>query len=106
MQKTFDFISDPGHGWVKVPIKLLWELGIAEKITTYSYQRGEYAYLEEDGDATLFHRAFFDRYHRFPVYRERNAGQKYSRVRGYRSYEITKLPEGFKLHIPGLIAMR
>ncbi len=34
--------------------KLLDELGIATKITAYSYQRGDYAYLEEDCDATLF----------------------------------------------------
>ena len=95
MQKTFDFISDPGHGWVKVPIKLLRELGIAEKITTYSYRQGANAYLEEDCDATLFHRAFFDRYHRFPVYRERNEGQKYSRVRGYDHYPGTNTHPAF-----------
>lgn len=106
MQKTFDFISDPGHGWVKVPIKLLWDFGIAEKISTYSYQRGEYAYLEEDCDATTFHQAYETRFGFPPKYRERNAGQKYSRVRNYRSYEITKIPESFQLYIPGLIAMR
>ena len=89
MQKTFDFISDPGHGWVKVPMTLLKELGIAEKITTYSYRRDGFAYLEEDCDATLFHHAFIDRYNRFPVYRERNAGQRYSRVRNYDPYPGT-----------------
>ena len=34
--KTFDFISDPGHGWLKVPHRLLAELAIADQITTYS----------------------------------------------------------------------
>ena len=106
MQKTFDFISDPGHGWVKVPVSLLQNLGISREITTYSYMRGAYAYLEEDCDAATFHVAFEKCFGFAPKYRERNAGQRYSRVRGYRSYEITKLPEGFKLHIPGLIAMR
>ena len=86
MQKTFDFISDPGHGWVKVPMTLLHVLCISGKITDYSYRRGDYAYLEEDCDASLFHQAFEKCFGFPPKYRERNAGQKYSRVRGYRHY--------------------
>jgi len=54
MQKTFNFYSDPGHGWVKVPIKLLDELSIRNKISSYSYVRGDFAYLEEDCDAAEF----------------------------------------------------
>ena len=86
MQKTFYFYSDPGHGWVKVPVNLLHTLGIAGQISLYSYQRGDSAYLEEDCDASLFHRAFFDKYGEFPVYRERNNASKYSRIRGYNIY--------------------
>jgi hypothetical protein len=37
----FDYIMDPGHGWLKVPKALLAQLGIADKISPYSYQRGE-----------------------------------------------------------------
>lgn len=44
--------SDPGHGWGKVKISILKDLGILEKITSYSYMRGEFAYLEEDCDLT------------------------------------------------------
>lgn len=51
------YYSDPSHGWVKVSKKLLKKLGIADKISTYSYMRGDYAYLEEDCDASLFHAA-------------------------------------------------
>jgi hypothetical protein len=48
------FYSDPGHGWGAVKRRLLVDLGIAEKITTYSYQKGDTVYLEEDCDlATL-----------------------------------------------------
>ena len=54
MQKVFNFFQDPGHGWVKVPIKILEELGIEKKISTYSYYRNGNAYLEEDGDLSLF----------------------------------------------------
>ena len=88
MQKVFDFISDPGHGWVKVPFLMLWDLGIVEKITEYSYARGNYVYLEEDLDATTFHQAYEKCFGFPPKYRERNAGQKCSRVRGYDHYTI------------------
>jgi hypothetical protein len=50
----FHYYSDPGHGWLKVKISLLEELGIADQISSCSYVMGEWAYLEEDADATLF----------------------------------------------------
>ena len=52
--EKFVFFSDPCHGWIRVKKTLLEALGIAERITPYSYENGEYAYLEEDCDATLF----------------------------------------------------
>ena len=80
------FYSDPSHSWLKVPTKLLEELGIGEKITSYSYYRAGFAYLEEDQDWSTFHEAM------------EKAGRKYesvegsysndrSRVRQYRSYQ-------------------
>ena len=54
MRMTYHAYIDPGHGWLKVPRKELYELGIADEITPYSYQRGEWVYLEEDGDLTTF----------------------------------------------------
>lgn len=52
--KSFTIImySDPGHAWGKVKRDVLVNLGIADKITRYSYQRGDYAFLEEDCDLT------------------------------------------------------
>jgi hypothetical protein len=47
---TLNFYQDPGHGWARVPLQLLDDLGIAEQISSYSYMRGAYAYLEEDCD--------------------------------------------------------
>ena len=35
--KQFNFYSDSGHGWLKVPVKLLKELDIENKISEYSY---------------------------------------------------------------------
>lgn len=45
--------TDPGHGWASVKRALLSELGIADKISPYSYQRGDSVYLEEDCDLSL-----------------------------------------------------
>lgn len=44
------YFTDPGHGWVKVPRKLLAKLEIAHKISRYSYSRGDSVFLEEDCD--------------------------------------------------------
>ena len=57
MAKKYDFISDPGHGWMKVPIREIKQLGIASQISQFSYYSGEYAYLEEDCDAAVFYNA-------------------------------------------------
>ena len=48
------FYSDPSHGWAEVPIALINELRIGDKISKYSYMRGSNAYLEEDCDLTTF----------------------------------------------------
>jgi hypothetical protein len=44
------FYSDPGHGWGAVKRRVLVDLGIADQITPYSYQKGDTVYLEEDCD--------------------------------------------------------
>lgn len=51
------FITDPGHGWLAVPISDLKKLGIENKITAFSYRKGETAFLEEDVDAGTFLKA-------------------------------------------------
>jgi hypothetical protein len=47
---TLPYYQDPSHGWVRVSVGLLHGLKIAEDISTYSYRRDDYAYLEEDCD--------------------------------------------------------
>ena len=56
--RKFEFFSDNGHGWLKVPKKLILELGIADKISHYSYERSAYVYLEEDCDFEVFSIAY------------------------------------------------
>lgn len=52
--KIYDFISDPGHGWLKVPMMDLMASGISGQISEYSYQTRDFAFLEEDCDAGIF----------------------------------------------------
>jgi hypothetical protein len=51
---TYDFYSDAGHGWLHVKLDELKELGIQDKISHYSYIRGNDVYLEEDCDMATF----------------------------------------------------
>ena len=51
---TFTVYSDPGHGWVKIPKVLLRDIDLDNKISSFSYQRNKFAYLEEDCDLPLF----------------------------------------------------
>ena len=48
------FISDPSHGWGRVVRGAIEDVGIADKISRYSYQEGVFVYLEEDCDLYLF----------------------------------------------------
>jgi hypothetical protein len=52
--KVYVCHTDAGHGWLAVKRQELIDLGIADKVTGYSYQRGGTVYLEEDCDAGLF----------------------------------------------------
>ena len=58
--------TDPGHGWLEVPFKELAELGIENKISSYSYvdmvPGGFTIYLEEDCDYTRFAEAWEARF--------------------------------------------
>ena len=50
----YRYISDPGHGWLAVPVIEVSALNI--EITAFSYvdRRNEFAYLEEDLDMSTF----------------------------------------------------
>jgi hypothetical protein len=80
-----DVISDPGHAWAKVSIRLLDRLNLLDVITSYSYIRGEFAYLEEDLDLGELMRAA--QAAGIPLtFRERVARERRSRVREYDQY--------------------
>lgn len=79
------FYSDPGHGWLAVPLELLDRLGLLDRITTYSYMRGRLAHLEEDCDASTFLAAAREAGLAVQV-REVNCRHRQSRIRGYDYY--------------------
>ena len=56
--KTYIWAVDAGHEWLAVKINELVDLGIADKISSYSYQKGGTAYLEGDCDAAVFFDAY------------------------------------------------
>ena len=80
--KTITAISDPGHGWAKVKRSELVKLGIIGEISYYSYQRGEYVYLEEDCDLSKYIAALGYR----PNFRQSVCRTRQSRVRGYERF--------------------
>jgi len=80
------YIQDPAHGWLEVPRGLLQVLGIDNTITSYSYQKGDRVYLEEDLDMMKFIRAIKANSNILldiqDVYQERTA------IRSYDQYEV------------------
>ena len=50
---TITVYQDPAHAWGKVERSVIDFLGIANKISHYSYQRKDHVYLEEDCDLGL-----------------------------------------------------
>jgi hypothetical protein len=86
MIKSFDFYEDPGHGWLRVPKALLDKLGITNKISGFSYMRGDWAYLEEDCDYAVFAVAMRDSGNPDFKVREHVARHQYSRIRNYERY--------------------
>jgi hypothetical protein len=54
---TITYHRDPGHGWFEVKRELLATLGIQHLITTFSFEKGDRVFLEEDQDAGVLVRS-------------------------------------------------
>lgn len=76
--------ADPGHAWARFPKQRLVKLGIADKISAYSYQRGDNAFLEEDCDLSVLITALKER--GYDIKFDENHANKSSKIRGYNSY--------------------
>lgn len=84
MDNTYTYHTDPGHGWVEVPMLTINDLGLADKISEYSYRNGDKVYLEEDCDASLFINALKDlglKYSLVTQYREHTPIRRYKRYK-------------------------
>ncbi len=90
IKSTFKAYSDPGHAWVAVKRDLLKKLGILEKITPFSYQRGATVYLEEDQDLSTFVQAFTNQFGYKPTFSESHTvDNRRSPIRSYESFRRT-----------------
>jgi hypothetical protein len=80
------FYSDPGHGWVAVKRKIVYDMDLAGKISPYSYQRGKTVYLEEDCDASLLVEALRERGIEIAV--EESTTDRTSPIRSYERFGV------------------
>ena len=89
IKRVFDVYEDAGHAWMKVKKDLLYKMGIADKITAFSYERGEYAYLEEDCDLSTFYHRYKEMYGIDIKFRTHYSDT--SRIRGYKDYTYSRV---------------
>jgi|LauGreDrversion4_2_1035121.scaffolds.fasta_scaffold168988_2 hypothetical protein len=87
------FHSDAGHGWLAVKTRELADLGIADKITAFSYTKGKSSYLEEDVDMALYINTQRDSGVTVEV-RQGKRWDKKSPIRAFPSYQapVTQAP--------------
>lgn len=81
----FKKYDDPGHGYFAIKKAYLHKLGIAEKISSYSYEKGATAYLEEDCDGSLFIDTLVAK--KIPFTIEYKHTNKSSPIRSYNSHQ-------------------
>ena len=78
--------ADPGHAWARVAKSKLVTLGIADKISTYSYQKGENAFLEEDCDLSVLISAL--RVRGYEIKFNESHTNRQSKIRNYSTYKV------------------
>jgi len=86
--KTYIWAVDSGHEWLAVKKQELIDLGIANDISSYSYQKGGTAYLEGDCDAPRF----FDAYKQKHGVEPKTKQGKYWERQPCRSFEMYVAP--------------
>jgi len=78
--------ADPGHAWARIAKSKLVKLGIADKISTYSYQKGENAFLEEDCDLSVLITALRER--GYEIRFNESHTNRQSKIRNYNTYRV------------------
>ena len=77
--------ADPGHACARVAKSKLVTLGISDKISTYSYQKGENAFLEEDCDLSVLMGALRER--GYEIKFNESHTNRQSKIRNYSTYK-------------------
>jgi hypothetical protein len=79
MNRKFIYHTDPGHGWLEVNLFELEELGIRNRISSFSYRKRAIAMLEEDCDMVLFIEAYVNRFGCKPCIEEQYSDNSFVR---------------------------
>jgi hypothetical protein len=88
----YKFITDASHGWLSVPLEDIRKLGIADKISRYSYMTHTRVYLEEDCDAFVFLEASG-----LDPQDIQHSHSDHAKCRGYASYHPSWIHNPFKV---------
>lgn len=82
MQEVYTYHTDPGHGWLEVPVGDVLALDLTPGMfSPYSYRKGSFLFLEEDCDAELFMVAYAAKHGAYPRYVKRDTNN--SAIRTY-----------------------
>lgn len=86
--KILTIFADAGHAWGKVSKKELTDLGLADKISSCSYQTKSFVYLEEDCDLFLYCNALKEKGIQYQVLTKYTKGSQRSHIRNYNHYSV------------------
>jgi hypothetical protein len=79
--------EDPGHGWCRVRRAEKLFQSVAHLISSASYQRGQYVYLEEDCDLAEYYKACVAAGYEIEwKYSHTDKTSKFRRYESYRNY--------------------
>jgi hypothetical protein len=86
--KAYKVYSDAGHAWVAVKRAELARLGLINHISSFSYQKGQTVYLEEDSDATKFISTFKLIHGEAPAFNVQPQAKGRSPIRSYKPFSV------------------
>jgi hypothetical protein len=87
MKGQYFLHSDAGHGWLEVPYSDLVNIGVDKEISSFSYQKGDMIYIEEDGDLCRFINAYIKHMDSEPKILSTGHCPNYSSIRNLPHYD-------------------
>jgi hypothetical protein len=86
--EAYTMFNDPGHAWLAVRRNELEDMGIMDRISPCSYQKGAMVYLEEDCDFSVFVSARISRNKPFHVIEQ--YADSLSPIRNFQSFNAAQ----------------